>query len=327
MQFSDKPLIDTANIDEAADILAYKGLGFTPASRFDWQDFQIKLYCAQYPELHFASTAFQTTTKLEMYEGREHYAVMVPISGAFQVEYGHFHQATSTGEMVVFSPERHLTLTQGPGCQRITVYVPSDMVHSRLEQLLGRPVGQRLEFDHAPNAFRNGGRYLLHSLDHVFQAFSNAAALNSPTREGYEQFMEELLDHMLLSLRHNYTSALTKRVPVHNLPGDVIRALEYIHTHTDGDVTLGSLINISGVPGRTLIHHFNRFLGTSPVRYARFNRFEMVNTELRNSHDPDATVSSVANKYGFRHMGRFAVEYRRLFGELPSQTLRSARFD
>jgi AraC-like DNA-binding protein len=39
---------------------------------------------------------------------------------------------------------------------------------------------------------------------------------------------------------------------------------------------------------------------------------------------PGATVTEVALDCGFTHLGRFSSEYRRRFGELPSQTLRRA---
>jgi AraC-like DNA-binding protein len=37
-----------------------------------------------------------------------------------------------------------------------------------------------------------------------------------------------------------------------------------------------------------------------------------------------ATVSDVAARWGFYQFGRFAAQYRQLFGETPSATLRRA---
>lgn len=320
MLYSDRPLVDTDSVDEAWATLAGKGLGFAPNSRSDGEDFRATLYCAQYPELHFASTAFHTTAMLEMYEGREHFAVMAPFTGAFQVQCGQQTIVTNTGELAVFSPSEHLSLTQGRGCERFTVYVPWALLHERLELMLGEPIECPLVFDPAPNSFRNGGGFLKGSIDHVFHAFSNGASLNDVTRESYDQFMESLLDHMLHSLRHNYSSALTMQVPVHGMPGDVTRALEYIHAHPSRDVSMKTLVEIAGVPGRTLMHHFKHFLGTSPVRYSRDLRFTMAREDLEKANGGDDTITGIAQRWGFRHMGRFSTDYRTRFGETPTQT-------
>jgi AraC family ethanolamine operon transcriptional activator len=32
-------------------------------------------------------------------------------------------------------------------------------------------------------------------------------------------------------------------------------------------------------------------------------------------------IADVANRWGFWHMGQFAADYRRQFGELPSETV------
>ena len=39
----------------------------------------------------------------------------------------------------------------------------------------------------------------------------------------------------------------------------------------------------------------------------------------------DTRISDVANRWGFWHMGSFAADYRKQFGELPSETLRSVK--
>jgi AraC family ethanolamine operon transcriptional activator len=38
-----------------------------------------------------------------------------------------------------------------------------------------------------------------------------------------------------------------------------------------------------------------------------------------------ASVSDAANRWGFWHMGQFAADYRKLFGERPSQTATDSR--
>jgi AraC family ethanolamine operon transcriptional activator len=43
---------------------------------------------------------------------------------------------------------------------------------------------------------------------------------------------------------------------------------------------------------------------------------------LKRSRGTNERVSDVALRSGFSHFGRFAEEYRRLFGERPSETLR-----
>jgi hypothetical protein len=42
---------------------------------------------------------------------------------------------------------------------------------------------------------------------------------------------------------------------------------------------------------------------------------------LVQASDASGGVAAVANRWGIRHLGRFAGEYRKMFGELPSRTL------
>jgi AraC family ethanolamine operon transcriptional activator len=76
-----------------------------------------------------------------------------------------------------------------------------------------------------------------------------------------------------------------------------------------------------GVSERTLHYAFQQVRGLSPMAYFKARRLNAVRQELKAAAADTATVHEIAQRWGFRHPGEFAAAYRRLFGELPSQTL------
>jgi transcriptional regulator GlxA family with amidase domain len=102
-------------------------------------------------------------------------------------------------------------------------------------------------------------------------------------------------------------------------PRDVCRVIEYVQRHLGEPIILADLVRESGVAGRTLLKHFHDFKGVSPMRHVRNLRLERVRIELLAGGA--RTVSEVALNWGFPHLGRFSIEYRRRFGESPSATL------
>ena len=57
--------------------------------------------------------------------------------------------------------------------------------------------------------------------------------------------------------------------------------------------------------------------------YLRRLRLQRVHAELAANSPESVTVTMVAGRWGFVHLGRFASQYRQLFGETPSETLRA----
>jgi AraC-like DNA-binding protein/tetratricopeptide (TPR) repeat protein len=94
--------------------------------------------------------------------------------------------------------------------------------------------------------------------------------------------------------------------------------------HRGHDVAnLAALANVSV---RALQRQFKKFLGRTPLDVLQDIRFECAR-RLFLQASPSATVTHIALRSGFRHLGRFSVEYGRRYGERPSQTLaRRARF-
>jgi AraC-like DNA-binding protein len=60
-----------------------------------------------------------------------------------------------------------------------------------------------------------------------------------------------------------------------------------------------------------------------PIRYLTLRRMHLVRRALLKADPSKATVTRLATDHGFWELGRFAVAYRRIFGELPSESLRT----
>lgn len=108
------------------------------------------------------------------------------------------------------------------------------------------------------------------------------------------------------------------------LPRDVVRALEWSRVHLAEPLRLDALARNAGVPPRTLETHFKQFLGMTPLGWVRQQRLTEARRALLASQGRES-VSEVALRCGFSQLGRFAAQYSRRFGELPSETLRCLR--
>lgn len=80
-----------------------------------------------------------------------------------------------------------------------------------------------------------------------------------------------------------------------------------------------------GASPRKLGYCFQEMLGVSPGRYVKMVRLNAVRRDLCRAEDPRMTVYDVAAHWGFWHFGHFSSDYKRLFAELPSETLSRAR--
>ncbi|WP_255286419.1 helix-turn-helix transcriptional regulator [Cupriavidus oxalaticus] len=82
-----------------------------------------------------------------------------------------------------------------------------------------------------------------------------------------------------------------------------------------------------GVSARTLQLGFRKSKNTTPMEYLRLLRLHGARADLQQARQGKGTVSAIALRHGFTHLSLFSREYRREFGELPSQTLRAASQD
>ena len=106
-------------------------------------------------------------------------------------------------------------------------------------------------------------------------------------------------------------------------PRYVSRAVDFMHANMHLPLTMTDVAEAAGVSLRSLQEGFREFKDTTPAAYLRRIRLGAVHVELSRSNNR-LPVSEVALKWGFTQMGRFAAQYRAIFGMYPSETARRA---
>lgn len=102
----------------------------------------------------------------------------------------------------------------------------------------------------------------------------------------------------------------------------VDRVLDYVAAFPRQPLTVGDICRVAGASERTVQNGFLERFGLRPKAYLRDRRLNGARLELRTSDPHGTAINQVAHRWGFWHLGQFAGDYRRLFGELPSDTLR-----
>ncbi|MYM94349.1 helix-turn-helix domain-containing protein [Rugamonas sp. FT81W] len=138
------------------------------------------------------------------------------------------------------------------------------------------------------------------------------------TADGAAQWQETVLSTLLDMLDHScvepaLAASLQRRRHV------VALAREYIMAHRSESITVPELCERVHVSRRTLQYCFEDVLGMSPMLYLRMVRLNGVRRQLQDG----VAIGDVADSWGLSNFSQFSSDYRKLFGQCPSASLRS----
>jgi len=102
-------------------------------------------------------------------------------------------------------------------------------------------------------------------------------------------------------------------------------SMDFVDQHDREYLSVEQLATVAGVSERTLRDAFQQYFGVGPVRYLNLRTLHQIRKELKAADPSVATVTAIATQFGAWQFGRMARDYRVLFGELPSETLRQGR--
>ncbi|MEQ9486401.1 helix-turn-helix transcriptional regulator [Coleofasciculus sp. F4-SAH-05] len=101
----------------------------------------------------------------------------------------------------------------------------------------------------------------------------------------------------------------------------VKKAEAVARAYRDQPLTLQQLGDELGTSSTALFYGFQEMFGMSPMAYIKIQRLNGVSRALKKADPKTETVMGVALKWGFWSAGHFSRDYKKMFGESPSQTL------
>jgi AraC family transcriptional regulator, ethanolamine operon transcriptional activator len=163
---------------------------------------------------------------------------------------------------------------------------------------------------------------LLQSFEDIFGTLPELA--QTLEHRGSRAALEGAVADLLLEALSTGDDDDLRAAPPHKRVVDKARA--YVMENMERQPTIEDICRHVGVSRRKLQNCFHQTLGCSPIQFLRLMRLNGVRHSLLDSRKTGpASVGDVAAHWGFWHLSRFAGDYRDLFGELPSETLRRAR--
>jgi transcriptional regulator GlxA family with amidase domain len=150
----------------------------------------------------------------------------------------------------------------------------------------------------------------------------NSAAAQLPNAMITE--LEQALTIAFLSAhRHNFSEFLG--APAKEAAPRMVRlAEEYIEASWDRAITIEELASQTNTSIRSLYAAFRKNRGYTPMAFAKAVRLQRAKKMLQEANQR-TSVSEIAFKCGFGNLGHFASDFRKMFGELPSELLARTR--
>jgi len=260
--------------------------------------------------LQFAHEGIAIARRLRIAENR--WAIVLPLSVPDTARWD--ARPVKRDEMIVCGPTAECYAFDPGGTSFVLISMPAhsaaaavvqDVLHDGAATKTMRPSAR-------------DARTLQHRLRAIAESVERAGVVDGPQLvAGIDGAMAECLMRAVPSDWHTKERLRSSQI---------VRCAEaFFRQHVDESITIAQLSSIAGVSERGLRNAFYDVYQTSPKRYLRQWRLHRVRHVLRATRSSVESVTAVATRHGLYELGRFAVEYRELFGEPPSHTLYRAR--
>ncbi|MCC8955410.1 AraC family transcriptional regulator [Bradyrhizobium sp. Pear77] len=226
-------------------------------------------------------------------------------------------------DLVIFPPDCHFTFVRSGHVEWVAWSLPR-------EESIARKILPAATNQDSPKTAKHLVRLpepiasrLIKASRQALRSICNCVPADRPTlaRDVERALMDELayvwdnrLSETVLPNKHTVSS---ERI--------VLEALQFVRARSTEFINITDIVKVTKVEYRTLLRAFERYLGYSPKHYLKLRQLNLVYHEIRRENGASARTADILAAHGVTEFGRFAGQYRSLFGELPSETHRRLR--
>jgi AraC family ethanolamine operon transcriptional activator len=228
-----------------------------------------------------------------------------------------FGRNVGPNDLLIFPEHGEIEAISRPGFCNHTVAIPMHELANFFERSGGPDLGHVLGPEDTvvtppPDLLRRL-RAHLRKISFDESVLSRSLAL-------FDAYRDKLFALLLEILRDKAEPGL---LPLHHSQARRIRDVaRLVDARREEPPCIADLCAIAKVPERTLNEIFRRDVGMSPGAFVKGSRLYGTHRDLWRAYPSRVRIADVANAWGFWHMGQFAADYRKLFGEMPRATLK-----
>ena len=248
------------------------------------------------------------------------YLVVLPVNGNVRMVAGDYDHVCDARSGAVIPNDLRFVLHWEAGATAVVLQIEKQRLEQKLETYLGFAVKRRVRFDQWIDTETGAGAFLRATLLMVIdQLDRNPWHEINPLLSN--EFAEALMATLLRSSFHNYRH-LVGGISHGPLPPAIKSAMAFIRENLKEDMQINDLADAVGISPRAIQTMFKKYFRMTPVHYIRAMRLAEIRRELLDMKKSDRrSLTELAQKWGFNHLGRFSAYYRKAYHENPSQTL------
>ena len=255
------------------------------------------------------------------------FLVQLPLQGTAQIKCG-TQAVESTPDMaVILNPDEATRMHWRHDAAQLLLWIPRTSIEQRVGEILGDELKTSLRFDlglQQRGGMTSAWCTMLKDLARNIDENGIDWLRFRPTARALEDC---LIRGLIYQQKHNYSARLMQ--PTDGAESrHMQRAVEYIDSRAGDGITVADIARHANISLRALEEGFRKQYDTTPLIYLRNKRIDRVRNAIVSNAlaGTSETITEIAFRHGFFHLGRFSAYYRERTGESPSETARRAAF-